>query len=186
VNKVIQVMRGLLPIVSVLLILLVVAAGCTDEDTGVPATPVADPVLPGQVLVNTGYVTGDGIAGGTIDNITITVGLVPGAKPVDMEKISIYYADTIRTETLLPVKNFRGAPPEGYWGIMGVNNEIGNPNNRLEDKEQFVLRLNPRSHLVANRMITIVIRSPGASTPLTIQRVAPATLVAQGNILTSP
>jgi hypothetical protein len=178
--------KSLYPVVSVLLIVLVIVAGCTDEDAAVPATPAADPVLPGQVLVNAGEVTGDGIAGGTIDTITFNVALVTGSKPVDMEKITIYYADTIKTETLLPVNGYRGSPPAGYWGIMGVNNEIGNPNNRLEDKEQFVIRINPRVYLPANRMITVVIRSPGAVTPLTIQRIAPPTISATGNILAPP
>lgn len=174
------------PLLILMLVAMVLIAGCTDEDTAVPATtPALDPVLPGQVLVNAGDVTGDGIAGGTIDTITFTVGLAPGSKPVDMEKITIYYADTIKTETLLPVNGYRGNPPAGYWGIMGVNNEIGNPNNRLEDKEQFVIRINPRVYLPANRMVTIVVRSPGAVTPLTIQRIAPATILATNNILTS-
>jgi archaellin len=165
-----------------MLIIVVLVAGCTEEAPPGPTPPAADVVQPGQVLVTSGDVTGDGIDGGTIDTITFTVGLLPGKKPVDMEKISLYYADTIETETLEPVAGYRGDPPRGKWGILNVTNEIGTPNNRLDDQEQFVIRINPWAYLPAKRMVTIVVRTP-TGTPLTIRRVAPPTIVAQNNIL---
>jgi len=165
-----------------MLIVVVLVAGCTEEAPPAPPAPAQDVVLPGQVLVTSGDVTGDGIAGGTIDTITFSVGLLPGKKPVDMEKIAIYYADTIETETLEPVAGYRGDPPRGKWGIMSVTNEIGAPNNRLDDKEEFVIRINPWAYLPANRMVTIVVRTP-TGTPLTIRRIAPPTIAAQNNIL---
>ena len=106
--------------------------------------PEADAVLPGQVLVNTGDVTGNGIPRGTIDTITFTIGLVPGEKSVSLENISVVYADAIRTESLIPVEGFRGDPPQGSWGILDVQNEVGSPNNRLEFEERLVIRINPR------------------------------------------
>ena len=57
---------------------------------------------PQDILQNFGDVTGQGIPGGTIDTITFTVGLVDSHKSVDMEQLSIVYADAIRTETLRP------------------------------------------------------------------------------------
>lgn len=166
---------------------LLFAAGCTDEDTPPPAPrSAADPVLPGQSLTVSGEVTGDGIAGGTIDTITIPVSLAPGKTSVDMEKLSVYYADTIRTETLLPVSGFRGDPGQGGWGIIAVNNEISNPNNRLDDKEQFLIRINPKAYLPANRAVIIVFRTPEDVNPLTIRRIAPPTILAEGNILKAP
>lgn len=165
---------------------IMLTAGCTEEVP--PPAPLSspDPLLPGQSLIVSGDITGDGIAGGTIDSITIPVSLAPGKTSVDMEKVSVYYADTIRTETLLPVSGFRGDPGQGGWGILEVKNEVGNPNNRLEDKEQFVIRINPKAYLPAKRAVTIVIRAPGDINPLTIRRVAPSTILAQGNILTPP
>jgi hypothetical protein len=165
-----------------ILVVVVLIAGCTEEARPEQALPPSDIVQPGQVLVTSGDVTGDGIAGGTIDTITFIVSLVPGKGPVDMEKIFIYYADTIETETLEPVAGFRGDPPRGKWGILKVMNEIGTPNNRLDDQEQFVIRINPWAYLPANRMVTIVVRTP-TGTPMTIRRIAPPTILQQNNIL---
>ena len=166
---------------------VLLTAGCTDEEVP-PAPPLSstDPLLPGQNLIVTGDVTGDGIAGGTIDTITIPVSLAPGKIGVDMEKILIFYADTIKTETLLPVSGFRGDPGQGGWGILSVRDEVGNANNRLEDREQFQIRINPKTYLPASRVVTIVIRAPGDINPLTIRRVAPSTILEHGNILTPP
>jgi hypothetical protein len=175
-------------IIMGILIGLVLVAGCTDEDTSPVPPPQSsmDAILPGQSLVVTSDVTGDGIAGGTIDTITVTVSLAPGKKTVDMEKIAVYYADMIKTETLTPVTGFRGEPGQGEWAIVEVKNHIGDTNNRLDDREELVLRINPKTYLPANRIVTIVIRAPGDINPLTIRRIAPKTILAQGNILTSP
>jgi hypothetical protein len=174
-------------IIVTLLVAAVFLAGCTDEDLSpIAETLSAEPPLPGQALVLVGDVTGDGLAGGTIDTIDITVSLVPGSRPIDMEKISIVYADTIKTESLIPVEGYWGNPPMGCWGILNVVDQVGDQNNRIEDKEQFVIRLNPRAYLPAKRMVVIVVRAPAVTTPLTIRRFAPAEIAAQGNILTPP
>lgn len=165
-----------------ILIAAVLAAGCTEEGTPGPVPETIGAVLPGQVLYSLGEVTGDGIPGGTIDTITFKVGLTPGEKPVTMENISIVYADAIRTETLLPVKGYRGDPPAGQWGIMNVINEIGKPNNRIEDKEQFIIRINPKAQLVPQQFISIVVKPP-SGTPLTLRRVSPPTIIKENNIL---
>jgi archaellin len=140
-------------------------------------------VQPGQVLQVFGDVSGLGIPGGTIDNITFTVGLVPGQKPVSMENISIIYADAVRTETLRPVDGYHGDPPKGFWGIIRVEKEVGSPNNRLDDKERFVIRINPTAPLVPQQFIKIVIKTP-SGTSLTIQGVSPPTILAD-NILSN-
>jgi hypothetical protein len=169
----------------VLLIGILVAAvcisGCTGDDPAAPK-PAAGPVEPGQVLYLTGQVTGEGVLHGTIDTITLTTGLVTGEPPLNMEDVTIIYADAVRTETLIPVEGFRGEPPQGTWSVVAVNGELGSPNNRMEYEEQFVLRLNPSSPLVPRQVITIII-TPKGTTPLTIRRVSPPTILEQNNIL---
>lgn len=169
-------------LVMLILIAAALGAGCTDDESAVAPPPPGDAVQPGQVLVNTGDVTGDGIPRGTIDTITFRVGLAPGEKPVNMENITIVYADAIRTETLVPVEGYRGEPPAGTWGILNVENQIGYPNNRLEDQEQFVIRINPKAPLVPRQLVTIIVKTP-TGTPLNIRRVAPPTIIAKDNLL---
>jgi len=166
-----------------ILIAAVLATGCTDEEKPGPVLPPADAILPGQVLVNIGNVTGNGIPRGTIDTITFTVGLVPGEKSVNVENISIVYADAIRTESLVPVEGFYGDPPQGSWGILEVQNEVGNPNNRLEFEERLVIRINPKAPLVPQQFITIIVKPP-SGIPLTIRRVSPPTIIRENNLLT--
>lgn len=160
---------------------VILCAGCLDEEPDMPVLPPSDVVQPGQVITTTGDVTGDGIAGGTIDTLTFTVKLLPGEKPVDMERISIIYADTIKTETLIPVEGYIGDPPTSTWGIINVANQAGAPNNRLEAQEEFTIRINPKAYLPANRMITIVVRTP-SGTPLTIRRIAPPAVLKENNV----
>lgn len=165
-----------------ILISAALAAGCIEEEPHSPTLPLAEAVLPGQVIVNMGNVTGEGIPRGTIDTIAFTLGLVKGEKSVNMENISIIYADAIRTESLIPVDGFRGDPSQGYWGILEVQNEVGNPNNRIEYEEMFVIRINPKAPLVPMQFITIIIKPP-SGTPLTIRRVSPPTIIKENNIL---
>lgn len=167
----------------VILIVAVLAAACTGEETPAPPPePGWGPVQPGQVMNIYGDVTGDGIPRGTIDTITFTVGLVPGAKQVNMENITVVYADAIRTESLVPVVGFRGDPPLGSWGILEVQDEVGAPNNRLEYEEKFKIRINPKAPLVPRQLITIIVKPP-AGTSLTIRRVSPPTIIKENNIL---
>jgi len=169
------------------LILLIIACGCTDS---APATPVPTlstlpvprgAVLPDQVLQVFGDVSGSGIPGGTIDTITFTAGLVDSHDSIDMERLAIVYADAIRTETLYPVEGYRGDPPKGFWGIIRVENEVGDPNNRLDNEERFVIRINPTAPLVPRQMITIDVKPP-AGRSLAIRRVAPPTILAENTL----
>lgn len=130
-----------------------------------------------------GDVTGDGIPRGTIDTITFTVGLVPGEKSVNMENVSIVYADAVRTESLIPVVGYRGDPPLGAWGILEVIGEVGTPNNRLEYEEKFLIRINPKAPLVPRQLITVIVKPP-SGTSLTIRRLSPSTIIKENNILT--
>ena len=165
-----------------ILIAVVLVAGCTEEVPPGPAPDVIN-IQPGQVLYTTGEVTGDGIAGGTIDTITFTIGLAPGEKPVNMENLSIVYADAIRTETLAMVNGSRGNdPPAGFWSVVKVTDEIGMPNNRLSDKELFVIRINPKAPLVPRQLISIVVKPPSGPT-LTLRRVSPPSILKENNIL---
>jgi archaellin len=166
----------------VILFATVLAAGCTDEETPLLVPPSLGPVLPGQVMANFGDVTGNGIPRGTIDTITFTIGLVPGERSVDIENISIVYADAIRSESLKPVEDFRGDPPQGYWGILEVQGEVGSPNNRLEYEERYVIRINPKAPVGPLQFITIIIKAPSGNS-LTIRRVSPST-IQENNIFT--
>jgi archaellin len=174
---------------TTVLILLILTAGCSDTFTDVPPEPPLStlPVAgnnPQEILQSFGEVTGLGIPGGTIDTITFTVGLVDSHKSVDMEQLSIVYADAIRTETLRPVEGFHGDPPKGFWGIIRVENEVGSPNNRLDNEERFVIRINPKAPLVPRQIITIEIKPPIGHS-LTIRRVAPPA-IQEDNILLPP
>ena len=176
---------------TIVLILLILTAGCTDTSTeGVPLPTMSTLPVPGSnpqeipILQSFGDVTGQGIPGGTIDIIMVTVGLTESHKSVDMEQLAIVYADAIRTETLLPVDGYHGDPPKGFWSITNVENEVGDPNNRLENEERFVIRINPKAPLVPRQIITIEITPPGSHS-LTIRRVAPPTIQAD-NILLPP
>ena len=168
---------------TLVLISGIFATGCLGEDTQplVPAITPQGNLEPGQVLQVFGDVTGLGIPRGTVDTITFTVGLSPDIKTLDMEKVVIVYADAIRTETLSPVAGFRSYPPQGEWGILSVQKEVGNPNNRIEYEEQFVIRVNPKAPIVPNQVITIIIKTPTGN-PTSIRRITPTTIMAE-NIL---
>lgn len=171
-----------------ILVAMAGAAGCTQEEA--PAPDLRSPALPGQQIVAIGNVTGQGqqlggvLTTGTIDTITVRTGLVPGAKAVSMENISVVYADAVRTETLAPVGGFRGLPGQGAWGILGIDSEAGPTNNRLEDHEEFVIQINPKASIMPGQMFTIVLR-PLAGKPLTLRRMAPSAILAENNILVS-
>jgi len=174
---------------TIVLILLIFTAGCFDTSADAPPLPAMStlPVRgnpPLEILQSFGDTTGHGIPGGTIDTITFTVGLADIYKSVDMEQLAIFYADAIRTETLRPVEGFRGDPPKGFWSIIRVENEIGDPNNRLDNEERYVIRINPKAPLVPRQIITIEIKPPNGRS-LTLRRVAPPT-IQEDNILLPP
>jgi hypothetical protein len=174
---------------AIVLSVLILTAGCSDTPAdGQPVPTLSTLPVPGNdqqdILQSIGDVTGRGIPGGTIDTITFTVGLVDSHKSVDMEHLTIVYADAIRTETLLPVEGYHGDPPKGFWSITRVENEIGDPNNRIDNEERFVIRVNPKAPLVPRQIITLEIKPP-SSHSLTIRRVAPSTIL-EDNILLTP
>jgi hypothetical protein len=174
---------------TILLIVIIFTAGCfdTSSDAQQPST-MSTPRIPGnnpqEILQSFGDVTGQGIPGGTIDTLTFTIGLLDSHKSVDMEQLSIVYADAIRTESLLPVEGYHGDTPKGFWSIIRVENEVGSPNNRLDNEERFVIRINPKAPLVPRQIVTIEVKPP-AGHSLTIRRVAPAT-IQENNILLPP
>ena len=170
------------------LILLILSTGCIDSSSESPPLPTMStlPVPAGNpdtpLLQSIGDVTGQGIPGGTIDTITFTVGLTDIHSSVDMERLVIVYADAIRTETLYPVESFHGDPPKGYWSIVRVEKEVGSPNNRLDNEEQFFIKVNPKAPLVPRQVITIDIK-PLNGRSLTIRAVAPPTIQADNLLL---
>jgi archaellin len=176
-------------ILSLFLIVCVISTGCISDDTPAPATaPVAGDNPQKWVLIqNIGNVTGQGVIlqgvpRGTIDTITFTIGLAPGAKPLEMANATIVYSDAVRTEILEPVQGYRGIPPPGYWGIIDTVNEPGGRNLRLEFDKQFVIRINPKAAIVPNQVITISIK-PTEGKPLILRRVAPSAIEEDDNIL---
>jgi archaellin len=174
-------------ILAAVLMLSILTLGCTDTTPGGPAPVVASPLQPGQVLLGIGEVSGQGIISqgvprGTIDTLTFTLGLAPGIKSVDLTKLVIIYGDAVRTETLTPLEGLRGNPPQGSWGVLAVHNEVGNPNFRLEFEEQVDIRVNPKSPVLPNQVVAIIVK-PLEGTPLTMRRIAPATILAAENVL---
>jgi hypothetical protein len=104
---------------TIVLVLLILTTGCSDTSAEGPPLPTMNTLpVPGnnpqEILQAFGEVTGQGIPGGTIDIITFTVGLIDSHKSVDMEQLTIFYADAIRTETLRPVEGYHGDPPKGF------------------------------------------------------------------------
>jgi archaellin len=141
----------------------------------------------GVLIQNIGDVTGQGVIfqgvpRGTIDTITFTIGLAPGVKTVDLNNLTIAYADAVRTEILIPVEGYRGNPPPGDWGIITVVNELGYPNMRLDYEEHYIIRINPKAAVVPNQVITISVK-PREGKPMVIRRVAPSTIFEKDNIL---
>ena len=176
-------------VLTMVLIILILTAGCTDTSEDIPPLPTLSTLpIPGnhpqEILQSFGEVTGQGIPGGTIDTITFTVGLIDSHKSVNMENLTIIYADAIRTESLRPVEGYHGDPQKGFWSITRVENEVGGPNNRLDNEEQFVIRINPKAPLVPRQIITIEIKPPVGHS-LTLRRVAPPT-IQEDNILLPP
>jgi hypothetical protein len=176
---------------TIVLIFLTLIAGCTDTSTETPPFQTMS-TLPVPVsgshdvplLQTFGETNGKGIPGGTIDTITFTVGLIDIHKSVDMEHLAIVYADAIRTETLRPVEGFHGDPPKGFWSITRVENEVGDPNNRLDNEERFVITINPKAPLVPRQILTIDVK-PQNGESLTIRRVSPPSIF-EDNILLPP
>ncbi len=171
----------------VILIVLVCASGCTDEEPG-PAPEFRSMALPGQAIVTIGNVTGGGHTGGvlttgTIDTITVHATLVQGAKPVNMENITVVYADAVRSESEQPVGGFRGTPGEGSWGIVDVKNEIFPANNRLDDREEFIIEINPKAPIMPGQLVTIAIK-PVSGPPLMLKLLAPSVIFPGENTLT--
>mgnify|MGYP001096716991 CR=1 FL=1 len=174
-------------ILAIFFILFTLSAGCISEDTPAPV-PVGVPLPQTGVLIQSiGDVTGQGVIlqgvpRGTIDTITFTIGLAPGAKTVDLNNLTIVYADAVRTEIFLSLEGYRGNPPPGYWGIIDTVHELGNRNMRMDFEEQFIIRINPKAPVVPNQVITISVK-PGEGKPLVLRRVAPSTIYENDNIL---
>jgi hypothetical protein len=174
-------------ILALIVVFSVFCACCISGDTPVPAPLGGNITQAGVFLQNIGEVTGQGVVlqgvpRGTIDTITFAIGLAPGVKSMDMNNLTIIYADAVRIETLIPVEGYRGDPPPGFWGIVGVLNEAGNPNMRLDYDEQFIIRINPKAPVVPKQVITISVK-PTEGKPLVLRRVAPSTIIENVNIL---
>jgi archaellin len=171
-----------------ILVVSVLTAGCFTTGTDTPPVPTMSTLpipgvtsSPAQVLQSIGEVIGQGTPGGIIDTVTVRVSLSDISKPINMEKMRVIYSDAVRTESIQPVEGYWGEPPQGFWSIIRVENEIGGPNHLLEPEEQFVIRVNPKAPIVPTQLITIQL-IPAGGTPLAIRRVAPKTIRAE-NIL---
>lgn len=174
-------------VVALILIVGIIAAGCTDEEPPAPAPVGGSAPQPGVLIKLIGNVTGQGVIlqgvpRGTIDTITFTIGLVPGIKTLEMDNMTIAYADAIRSEIITPVEGYRGNPPPGYWGVVDTVNELGMPNMRLDYEEQLVIRVNPKAPVVSDQVVTLSVK-PKEGKPLIIRLVAPSAIAENDNIL---
>jgi archaellin len=176
-------------ILAIVLIAGVFFAGCTGDDSPPPAPVTGSPQQPGVLLQVIGNVTGQGVIlqgvpRGTIDTITFTIGLAPGAKSLELDNMTIAYADAVRSEIIMPVQGYRGSPPQGYWGVVDSVNELGTPNMRLDYEEQLVIRVNPKAPVVSDQVVTISVK-PHQGKPLVIRVVAPSEITETDNVLRS-
>lgn len=172
---------------AVVLVAAVLLAGCTSPGTGVAPPAAAKTFQPGQVLQLIGDVTGkgfipSGVPRGTIDTITFTVALVPGVKKVNLDNLTVIYADALHTVTLTPVAGLIGEPPDGSWGVTSFKNQFGPANHRLDFDKQAVITVNPKAAIVPGQVITIAVK-PAEGPALTIRCVAPSTIVEGDNVL---
>lgn len=169
------------------LILGIITAGCTTDDTPLQAPPPANAPEKGVLIQAIGNVTGQGVIlqgvpRGTVDTITFSIGLAPGVKTLDITNTTIVYSDAVRSESLQPVDGYWGEPPPGFWGIVDTINEPGNRNLRLEFEKQFVIRVNPKAPVVPNQVITLSVK-PVTGRPLIIRRVTPSVISEDDNLL---
>ena len=102
-------------LMTVVLIVAACFAACTGEEPG-PVPETKSPALPGQPMVVVGDMTGPGTRGGTIDSVIFKIGLAPGVQSVDMEKISIIYADAVTDRD--PCSGF-GIPWQSSARLLG-------------------------------------------------------------------
>lgn len=174
-------------ILALFLIVCSFSTGCISEDTTAPVPVGASIRQPGVLIQTIGDITGQGIIPqgvprNIIKTITFTIGLAPDVHTIDLNNMTIVYADAVRSEILTPVEGYRGDPPPGYWGIINTLNEVGNPNMRLDYNEQFVIRINPKAPVVPNQVITISVK-PSEEKPMIIRCIAPSTIMENDNIL---
>ena len=172
---------------ALLIIAFLLTAGCTSTETRVTQPLHVTSFQPGQVLEGIGDVTGQGVMvqgvpRAVIGTITFTIGLTPGTKSIDLENLTIIYADAVRTQSLTSIEGLRGDPPKGAWGILTISHEAGKPNNRLEFDEQATIRVSPAAAMLPGQLITIVVK-PKEGTALTLRRLIPSTVTQGENIL---
>ena len=170
-----------------LLTLAVLLAGCTGTAAQAPLPTQPVSFQPGQVLQAIGDVTGNGfmpagVPRGTIDTVTFTIGLVPGIKSVNLDNLTVIYADAVHTLTLTPVDGLTGMPGKGQWGITGFKNQPGKPNHRLDYEKQATIAVSLKDYIVPGELFKIIVK-PAEGPALTIIRVAPQPIVAGVNVL---
>ncbi len=175
-------------IAGVVLVAAVLLAGCTGTSPDAPPLPAPKTFSAGQVLQVIGNVTGVGVipAGvprGTIDTITFTISLVPGATAVNLDNLTVIYADALHTMTLSPFPGFMGEPPGGSWGITAINKQFGPPNHRLDFDKQAVITINPKVAIVPGQVVTIAVK-PLEGPAVTLRILSPSTIVQGVNAFT--
>src|SRR5208337_1338629 len=88
-------------IAALLIITFIFTAGCTITGTQGSQTAQASAFPPGQILQSIGDVTGQGLIPPgvprvVINTVTFTIGLTPGTKSVDLDNLTIIYADAVK------------------------------------------------------------------------------------------
>jgi len=177
--------RSLIPVC--LLAAAIVMAGCAGTASQAVTATVTPAFAPGQLLQLAGDVTGNGfmppgVPRGTIDTVTFAISVVPGVRGINLDNLTVIYADAIRTTTLTPVKGLNGTPEPGQWGITGFINPYGPATHRLDLDKQAIITVSLKNYIVPNQLFRLVVK-PAEGQALTITRVAPGRIVAGVNIL---
>jgi archaellin len=110
-----------------------------------------------------------------IGYLNFTIGLAAGADEIDIDRISLVYANASYRDDLYETSNWSQSPPAGYWTVISFRN--GDTDGLLEPGEQIDVGVQLRSghYIVMNDPFTVEV-SPGTGSTLTIKRKGPASV----------
>jgi flagellin FlaB len=119
-----------------------------------------------------GDVYGRGVNTESIVALNFTIGLAAGADSIDIDRITMAYANASVRDDITQTTTSYESPPAGYWTAIAFRN--GDTDSLLEQGEQMdvAVALVAGHYVVKNDPFTLEI-SPGQGSTLTIKRKGP-------------